>query len=105
MTFRGSLGHSKEGEEGFAEFLISMGNALGKVECFIDEVISESNRVCARFVLSGVRVGDLLLFPATGVSVSWEGVAMITFKSGKIIDIRTLGGDRTLLRQLADASG
>ncbi|MBC8158956.1 MAG: ester cyclase [Alphaproteobacteria bacterium] len=104
MTFRSSLGHFKDGIEGFAEFLTSIGNALDGFKCAIDDIISERNKVCARFTFSGIHTGDLLLFQATGAHVRWEGVALITFKSGKIIDIWTLGDVRSLLRQLADAS-
>ncbi len=103
MTFRSSLGHSKDGVEGFSEFLTFIGAALGEFQCSIDDIISERNKVCARFTFSGVHKGDLLLFQATGAQVSWEGVALITFKSGKIIDIWTLGDVHSLLRQLADA--
>ncbi len=104
MTFRSSLGHFKDGVDGFAEFLTSLGSALDEFQCSIDDIISERNKVCARFTFSGVHAGDLLLFHATGARVHWEGVALITFKSGKIIDIWTLGDVRSLLRQLADAS-
>lgn len=104
MTFRSSLGHFKNGAEGFSEFLESLGRALGDFQCTIDDIISERNKVSVRLTFSGRHKGDLMLFRATGAHVSWEGVSMITFKSGKIIDIWTLGDTRSLLGQLAEAS-
>ncbi len=104
LTFRSSLGHFKSGAEGFCDFLESLGNGLDNFQCTIDDIISERNKVSARLTFSGRHKGDLMLFPATGTHVSWEGVAMITFKSGKIIDIWTLGDVRSLLSQLAEAT-
>lgn len=105
VTFRSSLGHLKEGMDGLAEFMATTGSALRNFECHIDDILSERNKVCARLTFSGIHdLGDLLLFKPSGAPVTWEGVAVITFKGDKIADIWTLGDVHSLLKQLAASS-
>lgn len=105
VTFRSSLGHTKEGMEGLAEFINTTASAIGDFQCIINDILSERNKVCARISFSGTHdKGDLLLFRPSGAEVRWEGVAIITVKAGKIFDIWTLGDVHTLLKQLAAGS-
>src|SRR5581483_7244594 len=79
FTFRGSLGQSRQGRAGFAEYVDMVHAALGEYRCEIQDVISEGNQAFAQMKFSGIHRGEFLGYYPTQKRVEWAGAAVFTF--------------------------
>ena len=105
FTFRGSLGETRTGHDGFASYLDFVHGAVSGFTCDILEVVVEPPKVFARVRFSGNHRGPLLGFPPTGKPVEWLGAALFTFSGEQIADLWVLGdvdGLTKLLERNAD---
>ena len=100
ITFRGSLGHIETGHEGFENYLDTIHTALGGYTCTIEELVSTLDRSFARVNFEGIHQNEFLGYAPTGKKISWEGIALFTFRDGKISDLWVAGDTPTLQRQL-----
>ena len=100
LTFRGSLGDTKHGHEGFAAYTDKVHNALGDYHCAIEELVCEDLRVFAKMTFSGVHRGKFMGYSPTGNQISWAGAALFTFEDTLIRDIWVLGDLLGLKQQL-----
>ena len=55
FIFRGSLGQTKRGRDGFAEYVEFVRDALSEYRCEIQEMVCEGSRVVAKVLFSGVH--------------------------------------------------
>lgn len=101
MTFRGSLGDSKRGSEGFADYVRKVRGALGNYRCDIEEIVAEGNRVFAKMRFTGVHEGELLGYAPTRKTVQWAGAALFTIEGDRIAEVWVLGDLHGLVGQLS----
>ena len=101
FTFRGSLGDTKRGHAGFAQYLDAVHDALGGYRCMIEDLVIEPGRVFAKMRFTGTHRAPFMGYPATGQSVSWAGCALFTFTQDKVSDLWVLGDLKSLEAQLA----
>jgi steroid delta-isomerase-like uncharacterized protein len=101
MTFRGSLGDTKSGHEGFAEYVRYVRGALDDYRCDIEESVCEGERVFAKMSFVGIHSHEFLGYPATGKTVSWAGAALFTLESDRIKNLWVLGDLHALINQLS----
>jgi predicted ester cyclase len=64
FTFRGSLGQTKRGRDGFAEYVEFVRDAFSEYRCEIQEVC-EGSKVFAKVLFSGIHRKEFLGYPAT----------------------------------------
>ena len=101
MTFRGSLGDTKIGHDGFAEYVTSVRGALADYRCHIEELVAEDDRVFAKMKVVGMHTGEFLGFAPTGNTVEWAGAALFRIESRLIEDIWVLGDLHGLIEKLS----
>ena len=100
FSFRGSLGQEKRGHDGFAEYVDMVHKALGEYKCIIEELVSESDKVFAKMMFTGIHQDDFMGFAPTQKRVSWNGCALFTFDGELIKDVWVLGDLKSLEEQL-----
>jgi predicted ester cyclase len=101
FSFRGSLGLVKRGRHGFLAYMAFVRGALGEYRCEIVEMVAENDKVYARIHYSGVHRGELFGYQATGIKLTWDGIAVFTFIDGKIAELWVLGDVHSIMRQLS----
>ncbi len=83
LSFRGSLGPSRRGVDGFIEYMRSIHSALGDYRCIIEDFIATEQRAAARMRFTGVHRGAFVGVPATGRPITWVGSAFFTMASDR----------------------
>src|SRR5262245_13167448 len=84
IEFRGSLGTSVHGREGFKEYMRSVRAAFPDFHNRIEELIAENDRVAARLTYTGTHLGEVLGIVPTGRRVSYAGVALFRVVENRI---------------------
>jgi steroid delta-isomerase-like uncharacterized protein len=88
------------GPEGMKNIVALYHSAFPDMEITIDEIATAGDKVTARFTINGTHEGDLPGLPATGKTISIQGLDLYHIKAGKIVefwhDADTLG----LMKQL-----
>lgn len=100
IDFRGSIGLQVSGHDGFAGYMRTVRAAFPDFSNRIDELIVAGDRAVARLSYTGTHEGPLLGRPASGRAVAYAGVAMFTFRDGRIARVWVLGDLWSLMRQI-----
>jgi steroid delta-isomerase-like uncharacterized protein len=100
ITFRGSLGMTAHGRDGFAAYLAAVRAAFPDFHNAVDELIGEGDRVVARLTYRGTHRGAIFELPPTGSAIEYGGIAIFRIAAGRIADGWVLGDTLSLLRQL-----
>jgi len=100
IEFRGSLGTSVYGREGFKEYMRSVRAAFPDFHNRIEELIAENDRVAARLTYTGTHQGEVLGIVPTGRRVSYAGVALFRVVENRIAAVWVLGDVHGLVQQL-----
>ena len=77
-----------DGTKGPASFevtVIALIKAMPDVQWKIQELLGEDEKVVVRWKIQGTQTGIFNGFPATGNTVSSDGMAIFEFEAGKII--------------------
>jgi steroid delta-isomerase-like uncharacterized protein len=104
FIFRGSLGQTKRGHHGFAEYVEFVTDALSEYRCEIQEIVCEGSKVFAKVLFSGVHGKEFLGYPATFKRVEWIGAALFTIDGNRVADLWVLGDLDTLRQQLSGSN-
>jgi steroid delta-isomerase-like uncharacterized protein len=102
VAFRGSLGQSVQGRDGFKEYMRAVRRAFPDFYNRVEELVAEGDRVVARLTYTGTHAGDLFSIAPTGRRVSYAGVALFRIVSGQIAEGWVLGDLQDPVRQLRD---
>src|SRR5918998_5193292 len=86
LRFRGSLGSTLEGLEGFKDYVGTVRDAFPDWHNRIDELIVCGDRVVTRMTWSGTHRGTLLGVEPTGKRVQYVGAAIFRLVGGRIED-------------------
>ncbi len=100
LGFRGSLGVTTHGRDGFLDYLSMVRTAFPDFHNKIEELVAEGDKVVARLTYSGTHRGPLRDIQATGRRVSYAGVAIFRLAEGTIAEAWVLGDLHGLLEQL-----
>src|SRR5688500_18415528 len=103
VSFRGSLGVSVEGRDGFREYVALVRSAFPDFHNRIEELIVEDDRIVARLTYTGTHQGELFGIAPTGRRVTYAGVALFRIAGGRIVEGWVLGDVHNLTRQLRGA--
>jgi steroid delta-isomerase-like uncharacterized protein len=102
------LGESEidvHGPEEFKAFHRTLRGAIPDVKIRIEDVVAEGDKVVGRLVLEGTHTGDTLGVPASGQSVRVEGLVLVRFEAGRIIEGWNSWDQLGLLRQIGAIPG
>jgi steroid delta-isomerase-like uncharacterized protein len=91
VVFRGSLGVSVQGREGFRDYKRTVRRAFPDFHNRVEELIAEGDRIVARLTYAGTHQGELFGIGATGRRVSYAGVAIFRIADGCIVEGWVLG--------------
>jgi predicted ester cyclase len=100
IRFRGSLGVSVEGREGFKHYVARVRGAFPDFHNTIEELIADEDRVAVHLTYRATHTGALFRLRPTGRRVTYTGVAIFHLKSGLITQGLVLGDTWGLLEQL-----
>jgi predicted ester cyclase len=103
FTFRGSIGQTKSGHLGFAEYVDLVRDALEDYRCEILEIVCDGHKAFAKVLFSGVHRKSFLGYYPTHKRVQWLGAALFTIHADKITDLWVLGDLDSLREQLSAA--
>jgi len=70
VAFRGSLGQSVQGRDGFKEYMRAVRRAFPDFHNHVEELVAEGDRVVARLTDTGTHTGTLFDIAPTGRRVS-----------------------------------
>lgn len=101
FTFRGSLGQTKHGHNGFVEYLDFVRDALDEYRCEVKEIVCEGNKAFAQVLFSGVHQKPFLGYSPTFKRVQWLGAALFSLDVDKIVDLWVIGDLDALREQLS----
>ena len=104
VKFRGSLGVSVIGIEGFREYVQLVRAAFPDFHNRLEDLIAEEDKVVARLTYTGTHRGELFGRRPTGRRVSYSGVAIFSFRDGKITEGWVLGDTLNLLKQIDEVA-
>ena len=80
------------GPEGAKMWFDYVTTALPDINCGIEDIIAEGNKVVVRYVLSGTHEGELAGIPATNKKVSVPAVSIYYMSKGKIAKCWVISG-------------
>ena len=101
IAFRGSLGDTRHGHEGLADYVRYVRGALGGYRCHIEDTVSEDSRVFAKMSFVGTHKGEFLGYAPTRKTVEWAGAALFTIENERITELWVLGDVHGLVGQLS----
>jgi steroid delta-isomerase-like uncharacterized protein len=104
FSFRGSLGETTKGREGFRGYMRQVRGAFPDFHNTIDELMEEGDSIAARLTYRGTHRGELFGIAPTGRSIAYSGAAFFRMQDGKIAEGWVLGDLLGLLRQLGARS-
>jgi steroid delta-isomerase-like uncharacterized protein len=94
--------------ESFANSMTALLAAFPGLQFTVDEQLSAGDNgdvVVTRFTVRGTHRGDQLGFPATGKSVTFQGVIVDRLRDGKIVDRHEIVDALGLFQQLGVGPG
>jgi steroid delta-isomerase-like uncharacterized protein len=104
FRFRGSIGVTARGRNGFADYVGTIRNAFPDFHNHVESMLAEDNRVVARLQYTGTHRGKIFGVAPTGKQISYEGVAFFTIGAHQLRSARVLGARYELMRQLGAIS-
>jgi steroid delta-isomerase-like uncharacterized protein len=102
ITFRGSLGVSVAGRDGFKEYMRTVQRAFPDFRNHVEELIGEGDKVVARLTYTGTHEGLLFGIAPTGTKVRYGGVAFFRISGHCIAEGWVLGDRQGLIEQLTE---
>jgi len=100
IQFRGSLGVSVSGREGFRGYVAQVRAAFPDFHNQVDELLAEGDGVMARLTYSGTHLGELYRAAPTSKRIEYGGIAFFKISGGWITSCLVYGDTIGLMRQI-----
>jgi predicted ester cyclase len=100
FTFRGSLGQSTSGRDGWRAYRDLIRQGAPDFHNKVVDLVVDGSRAAARLEYSGTHQGPLLSIPPTGRRFTYAGAAFFTADGGLLTDAWVLGDLAGLRAQL-----
>ncbi|MGE3799078.1 MAG: ester cyclase [Thermomicrobiales bacterium] len=91
------------GRDGFKQAVRMMHAAFPDIHYTIEDMIAEGDRIATRWTLQGTHRSAFLGVPPTGKQVSVEGIHILRFEDGMVVECWEVWDQLSLLRQLGAA--
>lgn len=72
--------------DGIAEFFHALRAGLPDATITAQDLLTDGERVAVRFTLTGIHSGELLGAPGSGERVEVEGITILRFSDGKVVE-------------------
>jgi len=95
----GPLG-TPEGREGFKAFVERIRAGFPDLECHIEDLTADGDKVWARAVLSGTHSGEFMGVPPSGNRVEFEVIDIGRFENGKGVEHWGVSDAMSLMQQI-----
>ena len=92
-----------DGPEGMKQFLAFMRSAFSNARVSVEDIISEGDKVAARYVFEADHTGELMGIGATGKRVRLPGIFIARVESGKLAEYWREEDQLGLMQQLSVA--
>ncbi len=105
MWNRGDLSIARElfaSPAGVERFVREFRAAFPDLQHTVEAVIAEGDQVAIRFHAEGKQTGPWRQYPASGKSVCYTGVSILTIQDGKIVDHHTWWDQKELIEQISE---
>lgn len=86
--------------EGVKMEIAAYSQAFPDMQTTVDEIVSEGDKVVARYTIRGTNTGELMGIPATGKTAEITGISMIRLENGKVVEEFSLADMMGLFQQL-----
>jgi steroid delta-isomerase-like uncharacterized protein len=100
FTFRGSLGDTVTGHQGFRSYRDKVRAAFPDFHNEIVDFVSDDDRAAARLHYTGRHHGVLFGVAGTGKPIAYDGAGFFTIRDGRIASLWVLGDQAALRAQL-----
>ena len=100
IQFRGSLGVTVSGRNGFREYVARVRAAFPDFHNHVDELLAEGDGVAASLTYSGTHQGELYGAAPTHKRVEYGGIAFFRIFEGQITSGLVYGDTIGLMRQI-----
>jgi predicted ester cyclase len=100
FTFRGSLGPTLVGHDGFAGYVDQVTATFENYTTDILAMIEEGPHVSGKMRFHGYHRKELFGVPPSGRHVWWIGMPIFAFENGKIRDLYVLGDIHGLIARM-----
>lgn len=88
------------GREGVKMEIAAYHQAFPDMHVTVDDMVSEGDKVVARYTIRGTHTGELMGTPATGRSVEITGISMVRVVAGQVVEEFSLADMLALFQQL-----
>lgn len=95
---------SPQGREGFKDFVRRINAGFPDLECRIEDMTADGDKVWARARLTGTHQGEFMGVPATGKQVDFEVIDIGRFENGKGVEHWGVSDAITLMAQIGAIS-
>jgi steroid delta-isomerase-like uncharacterized protein len=75
-----------DGPDGYRETVTMVRSVFPDLRMTIEDMIPSGDRVAARFTVTATHVAEFLGVPATGRTVTWEGIGIVRVVDGKMAE-------------------
>ena len=101
MEFRGSLGITVRGIEGFHGYMSTVRSAFPDFHNRVEDLVAEGDKVVARLTYTGTHQGEIFGLAPTGRSIIYPGIAVFRVSGDKIVEGWVMGDRWALFQQLS----
>ena len=91
---------SPPGREGFKDFVRRIKAGFPDLECHIEDMIADGDKVWARARLTGTHQGEFMGVPQSGKRVEFEVIDIGRFENGKGVEHWGVSDAMTLMMQI-----
>lgn len=99
-TFHGFPDAFPPTRDGIVAFFTALTNAIPDATITASDLLSDGDRVALRYVITGTHQGTLFGIPGTGQSIEVEGMTVVQFVDGLVVERWNRLDDMTLMHQL-----
>jgi steroid delta-isomerase-like uncharacterized protein len=101
VRFRGSLGITANGLEGFKDYAAMLTQAFAAPYHAVEITVVENDKAAVYVTYTGKHIGEIFGYGPSGRRISYSGAAFFHFRHGKIASINVLGDLNALHEQLS----
>lgn len=100
IVFRGSLGVTTKGRDGFKQYMNTVRAAFPDFHNGIEDIIAEGDKVVALLTYTGTHKGTLYGIEPTNKHIQYSGTAIFRIEVHQVVHGWVLGDTLRLLQQL-----
>ena len=102
MEFRGSLGITVRGIEGFRGYMSTVRSAFPDFHNRVEDLVAEGDKVVARLTYTGTHQGEMFGLAPTGRTITYPGIAVFRISGDKIVEGWVMGDRLGLFQRLSE---